>query len=501
MTHRLETPTAERLETELMAPDRWEGRLWIGGSWQEPGGGTIEVREPATGELLAHAGLATAADVSRAGERAAEAQPGWAGTLGADRAAVMRTAGLLLEQHSEEISKWIVRETGSVRLKAQWEIKASFAEFMEAAALATQSSGELLAPNELGQTNLARRLPIGVVGAITPWNSPLVLAMRVLGPALALGNAVVLKPDPQTPVCGGVILARLLEEAGLPPGILQVLPGGASAGEAIVTDERIGMVSFTGSTEAGRRVGALAGARLKKVSLELGGNNAIIVLDDADLEAASSAASFGAFFHQGQICMTAGRHLVAEGVAERYGELLAARARALAVGDPNTDDVSVGPMINPTQVERVDRIVRETVAAGATVLAGATHEGLFYQPTVLDAVTESMPAFAEEIFGPVAPISVFASDDDAIRLANRTAYGLVASVQTTSLSRGLAMAEQLRTGIVHINDQTIADFANVPFGGIGASGNGGRFGAPSNREEFTQWQWVTFREKQKTYTF
>ncbi|MGI8780217.1 MAG: benzaldehyde dehydrogenase [Solirubrobacteraceae bacterium] len=480
---------------------RWQGRVFIGGTWEQPSGGTIEVREPATGELLARAGAASAADVRRAGEHAAEAQPDWARTPGAARAAVMRTAGLLLERQSGEIARWIMRETGSVRRKAQFEIEASFSEFMEAAALATQSQGELLAPTEAGQTNLARRLPIGVVGAITPWNSPLILAMRVLGPALALGNAVVLKPDPQTPVSGGVIVARLLEEAGLPAGVLQVLPGGADVGEAIVTDERIEMVSFTGSTEAGRRVGALAGARLKKVSLELGGNNAIIVLDDADLEAASSAASFGAFFHQGQICMTAGCHLVAEGIAERYGELLAARAGRLAVGDPNTADVAIGPMINDAQVERVDRIVHETVAAGATVLAGATHDGLFYRPTVLDAVTESMPAFAEEIFGPVAPISVFASDDDAIRLANRTAYGLVASVQTTSLSRGLAVAERLRTGIVHINDQTIADVANAPFGGMGHSGNGGRFGSPSNREEFTQWQWLTFREQQKTYTF
>lgn len=487
--------------TQLLDRNWWEGRVFIDGTWQETGGGTTEIREPATGEALGRIGVATPADVSRAAESAARAQRQWAAMLGADRAAVMRKAGLLLEEHSDEISEWILRETGSIRPKAEFEIGLSFNELMEAAALPTQSWGEILAATEVGQTNLARRVPIGVVGVITPWNSPLILAMRALGPALALGNAVVLKPDSQTPVTGGVVVARLFEEAGLPPGVLQVLPGDADVGEAVVTDKLVDMISFTGSTEVGRRVGSLASGRLKKVSLELGGNNAIIVLDDADLEVASSAGSFGAFFHQGQICMTAGRHLVEEGIAREYSELLAERANRLLVGNTYTDDVAIGPMINQRQLERVDRIVRETAAAGAKVLAGGTHEDLFYKPTVLDSVTPSMPAFEEEIFGPVAPITAFSSDEEAIELANRTEYGLVASVQTGSLSRGLAIADRLRTGVVHINDQTIADSANAPFGGTGASGSGGRFGLPSNWDEFTQWQWVTFRDKQKVYPF
>ncbi len=487
--------------TPLLDAAVWEGQIFLDGAWCETDGGAADIIEPATGESLGRAGRARPGDVARAAKAALRAQREWASALPNERAEVMRRAGLLLNEHSADVTEWILRETGSIRPKASFEIDASFAEFMEAAALATRPNGELLAPVEQGQTSIARRVPIGVIGVITPWNSPLILAMRVLGPALALGNAVILKPDPQTPVTGGILLARLFEQAGLPAGVLQVLPGGAEVGEALVTEPGVGMISFTGSTEVGRRVGTLAGAELKKVSLELGGNNAIIILDDADLEVASSAASFGAFFHQGQICMTAGRHLVQASVADKYAELLGRRAEALPVGNTFTQEVAIGPMINSRQVERVDRIVSATLAEGATLVAGGTHDGLFYQPTVLTEVAPTMPAFAEEIFGPVAPITVFADDQAAVELANRTDYGLAAAIQTRSLARGLAIADQLKTGIVHLNDQTIADHPSIPFGGMGASGNGGRFGSPANHDEFTQWQWLTFREKQKAYPF
>jgi benzaldehyde dehydrogenase (NAD) len=486
--------------TGLLEQTEWEGRIYSGG-WTEGSGGRLEVSDKATDEVLAVVGAASPADVRRAVEVARDAQPEWALTPGKERAGVLRRAAALLGEHAEEMTNWIVRETGSIGPKAGWELDYAIERLHATAALCIQPYGELVAPAERGQTSIAQRLPVGVVGQITPWNAPLALALRALAPALALGNAVVLKPDPQTPICGGLLLASILEQAGLPEGLVHVLPGGAETGEAIVTDPLVAMVTFTGSSRVGRRVGQLAGGALKKVSLELGGNNAIIVLDDVDVEAASSAGSFGSFFHQGQICMTAGRHLVHEPVADAYREALARRARALPVGNPHTHEVAIGPMINDRQIERVERIVAETTAAGARILAGGTRDGRYYPATVLDAVAPDTPAFTEEIFGPVAPITTFATDEEAIELANRTEYGLVAAIQTGNPARGLALARRLHAGMIHINDQTIADEPNAPLGGVGASGNGGRFGSMAEWDEFTQWQWVTVRDTPKTYPF
>jgi benzaldehyde dehydrogenase (NAD) len=484
----------------LLEQTEWEGRIYSGG-FTEGSGGRLEVSDKATDEVLAVVGAASPADVRRAAEVARDAQTEWALTPGKERAGVLRRAAALLGERAEEVTSWIVRETGSIGPKAGWELEYAIERLHATAALCIQPYGELVAPAERGQTSIAQRLPVGVVGQITPWNAPLALALRALAPALALGNAVVLKPDPQTPICGGLLLASILEQAGLPEGLVHVLPGGAETGEAIVTDPLVAMVTFTGSSRVGRRVGQLAGGALKKVSLELGGNNAIIVLDDADVEAASSAGSFGSFFHQGQICMTAGRHLVHEPVADAYREALARRARALPVGNPHTDEVAIGPMINDRQLERVERIVAETTAAGARILAGGTRDGRYYPATVLDAVAPDTPAFTEEIFGPVAPITTFASEEEAIELANRTEYGLVAAIQTGNPARGLALARGLHAGMIHINDQTIADEPNAPLGGVGASGNGGRFGSMAEWDEFTQWQWVTIRDTPKTYPF
>jgi benzaldehyde dehydrogenase (NAD) len=325
--------------------------------------------------------------------------------------------------------------------------------------------------------------------------------MRAVAPALALGNSVLLKPDHQTPVYGGALIARLLEEAGLPAGVLEVLPGKADAGQALVADPRVPMISFTGSTRAGKIVAATAAEHVKKVSLELGGNNATIVLADADPEAASSVGAWGSFLHQGQICLTTGRHLVHRRIADEYLDRLAARAARLKVGDPTQDDVQIGPVINATQLANVDRIVRASAEAGAVIRAGGTHENLFYAPTVLADVTPDMPAFTDEIFGPVAPVTVFDSEDEAVALANGTAYGLTASIITAEPFRGWKLAERLRAGMVHVNDTTVNDDPTAPFGGVGASGNGGRYGGQANWEEFTQWQWVTVRDTPPAYPF
>jgi len=347
---------------------------------------------------------------------------------------------------------------------------------------------------------MVRRVPVGVVGAITPWNSPSVLGMRVVAPALALGNAVILKPDPQTPVCGGAVFAAVFKEAGLPDGLLQIVIGDAETGQALITDPNVNMVSFTGSTEVGRIVGAEAGRLLKKVSLELGGNNPLIVLDDADLAAAASAGAYSSFQFQGQVCFATGRHIVHRSVADEYVHLLAQKARRLRTGDPYREDVELGPIVNEQQLKRVDSIVRRSIdSGGARLVEGGTYEGLFYRPTVLADVKLDAPAWTDEIFGPVAPVVTFSSDDEAVELANSSEYGLAAGVYSRSISRGLAIANRIRAGMVHVNDQSINDEATIPFGGMGISGNGGRFGAEANLEAFSQWQWITVRDEAKSF--
>jgi benzaldehyde dehydrogenase (NAD) len=478
----------------------WAGQIYSSG-WTAAQGGTLQTFEPATGEVLAEVGRANKGDVAQAARAASAAQPAWAARTGPERAALIRQAARVLEDNHEEFETWLVREGGAVPGKAAFEVQLVLGELWEAAALPTQPWGHLLPTSEPGRESIARRVPLGVVGVISPWNFPQILSVRAVAPALALGNAVILKPDVQTPVSGGILVARLFEAAGLPEGLLHVLPGDGEAGSALTEDPNVAMIAFTGSTAVGRKVGEAAGRSLKRVSLELGGNNALIVLDDADLEVASSAGAWSAFLHQGQVCMTAGRHIVMAGVAEEYLERLAARAAGLPVGDPNVEQVALGPLINERQLANVDRIVTQTVEAGAVVRAGGTHDKLFYQPTVLAGVTTKMPAFREEIFGPVAPVVVVQDEAEAIAVANDTEYGLVAAIQTGSRDRGRAVADQLRTGIVHVNDQTLNNDAYAPFGGTGASGNGSRFGSQSSWDEFTQWQWLTLRDQPHAFPF
>ncbi|HEY6058211.1 MAG TPA: aldehyde dehydrogenase family protein, partial [Candidatus Limnocylindrales bacterium] len=291
---------------------------WLGpflDVWRPGTGDPLEDTEPATGENLLTLAGSTTDDVARAGAAAAAAQPAWAETSYQERARILRRAADIYDDHREEFGAWTMRETGAVRSKMHHEQNFAYYEIVNAATLPSQPYGSLMPTAQTGRLSMVRRVPVGVVGAITPWNSPTVLGMRVVAPALALGNAVVLKPDPQTPVAGGAIFAAVFAEAGLPEGLLQIVVGGADVGEAIVTDPNVSMVSFTGSTAAGRRVGGLAGSLLKKVSLELGGNNAFVVLDDGDLDAAASAGAFASFQFQGQVCFAAGRHIVHRSVA------------------------------------------------------------------------------------------------------------------------------------------------------------------------------------------
>jgi benzaldehyde dehydrogenase (NAD) len=485
----------------LLDEKTWTGNIFIGGEWRPGRGEAYDVVEPATGDVLGRIGRATPDDVDDAARRAAEAQRSWAATPHPVRAAVLRRAARLWGEHAEEISRWNVREVGAIPPMAGFALHVAEQECYEAASLPSRPYGELL-PSEEPRLSMARRVPAGVVAVIAPFNVPIILAIRSVAPALALGNAVLLKPDPRTAVTGGATLARVFEEAGLPDGLLQVLPGGAEVGEALVTHPLVRVVSFTGSTAAGRRVGALAGEHLKRAHLELGGNSALVVLDDADVEAAVDAASFGSWFHQGQICMTAGRHLVHERIYDEFVSRLAAKADTLPIGDPNRETVVLGPVIDAGQRDKIHSVVTRSASSGARVAAGGRYEELFYSPTVLADVSDDAPAFTEEIFGPVAPVLRFRDADEAVRLATAGEYGLSLGIVTRDVMRGLALADRIPTGIVHINDQTVSDEANSPFGGVAASGTGARFGgAAANVEAFTETRWVTVRDKPPAYPF
>jgi benzaldehyde dehydrogenase (NAD) len=479
----------------------WSGRIYLDGSWVEGSGGTAAVVEPATGDELGQTGRATAEDVRRAAASAVAAQREWASLPHSARAAVLRRAGDLFGSKGDEIADWNIREVGAVRGLAGFSLHVAAEECYSAASMAGAPYGELL-PSEEPRLSMARRVPAGVVGVISPFNVPLILSIRSVAPALALGNAVLLKPDPRTVVTGGVNIVRVLEEAGLPPGVLQLLPGGADVGQALVADPDVRVISFTGSTAAGRAVGEAAGRHLKRAHLELGGNSALVVLEDADVEQAVNLAAWGSFFHQGQICMTTGRHLVHERLYADFVDGLADKAAHLPVGNPHTDDVAIGPVIDAAQRDKIHSLVTATTARGAEARAGAEYDGLFYRPTVLAGVGSDDPAFAEEIFGPVAPVASFASIDEAVRLATVGDYGLSLGIVARDVMKALELADRIPTGIVHINDQTVNDEANAPFGGIGASGTGVRFGgARSNIDAFTETRWVTVRSEPPTYPF
>ena len=280
-----------------------------------------------------------------------------------------------------------------------------------------------------------------------------------------------------------------------------MLPGGADVGEALVTDPLVRVIAFTGSTAAGRKVGSLAAQHLKRVHLELGGNSALIVMDDVDLEKAVSVGAFGSFMHQGQICMTTGRHIVDAKIAGDYASLLAEHANHLPVGDPMSGQVALGPLIDATQRDRVHAMVSESVDAGATLLAGGTFEELFYRPTVLTDVSPSMRVYAEEVFGPVAPVVSYSSLDEAVSMASSSPYGLSLGILSRDGLRALELASRIPSGAIHINDQTVADEATIPFGGTGNSGNGSRMGGRANLEAYTETQWVTAQSELPVYPF
>jgi aldehyde dehydrogenase (NAD+) len=476
--------------------------LYIDGEWI-PGGDRdeIDVMNPATQEGITSVPAATEDDVNRAYEAAAAAQSEWADQPPAKRIGVIQSALDLLDEHRNDILHSLAVESGSASIKA-------YAEWQTAKGITKQSTefpfrvgGEIKDSMIPGKENHVTRIPMGVVGVISPWNFPFNLSMRAVAPALALGNAVVLKPASPTPVTGGLLLAKLFEEAGLPEGLLNVVPGkGSEIGDRMATHPELDVMAFTGSTEVGKHVASLAAENLALPAMELGGNNPHVVTEDADIDAAIDSAVFGSFLHQGQVCISINRHLVHEDVYDEYVEKLTERAEELPIGDPTDRDNVIGPIIDEGARDQILDYIDSTVEEGATLETGGHHDGLFVKPTVLSGATNDMAASCNETFGPTAPVIPFSSDEEAIELANDTEYGLAASVHAGDLGRARDLADAIDVGMVHINDQPINEEPHVPFGGVKGSGIG-RYDGDAIVEELTQEKWISVQRDQRRYPF
>ncbi|WP_020190037.1 aldehyde dehydrogenase family protein [Pseudomonas putida] len=476
----------------------------IAGAWRAGNAGrTMTVTDPYTEETLVEIPMASHRDLDEAYACAAKAQPAWAALGPAARAAVMLRAAQIFDERKEELITWIVRESGSTLVKAHIEWASAKGITLEAASFPNRAHGRLVQSNVPGKENRIYRAPLGVVGVISPWNFPLHLTQRSLAPALALGNAVVVKPASDTPVSGGLLLAKVFEEAGLPPGVLSVVIGsGAEIGDQFVTHRVPAFISFTGSTPIGQHIATLAGSGkyLKHVALELGGNNPFVVLADADLDEAVKAAAFGKFLHQGQICMAINRMIIEAPVYDSFVERFVEHVKTLELGDPSNPHTAIGPVINRKQFaglqQKVDRAVRE----GARLVYAGESKGLVFAPHVFEGVTPEMELYYEEIFGPIASIVKARDAEHAIALANDTEFGLSAAIFTKDAERGAQLARQIHSGMAHVNDITVGDEPHAPFGGEKNSGLG-RFNGDWAIETFTTTQWISVQTTARPYPF
>ncbi|ALX49507.1 MULTISPECIES: aldehyde dehydrogenase family protein [Bacillaceae] len=480
--------------------DRDFSNLYISGEWRKGRSNrTLEDINPYNEELILEIQAGNSDDLNDAYESSQSAQKDWAATLPQFKQQIFEKAANLMTENQEEIIRWLVNESGSTRIKAMVEFQAAYNDIREASTFPLRMNGVITPSKTEGKENRVYREPLGVVGVISPWNFPLHLTMRSVAAALATGNGVVVKPATDTPVTGGLLIASLFEEAGLPGGLLNVVAGrGSEIGDDMVTHPIPRFISFTGSTEVGRHIGELAGKSLKKTALELGGNNVFIMLEDANIEDAVESAVFGKFLHQGQVCIAANRILVP---ASRYNEFVEAfrnKVDKLQVGDPEDPKTNVGPVINEGQLKGILKDINLSVELGAKKVMGGTTEGNILEPTILTEVTNDMPIASNEIFGPVAPIIAFKDVDEAIKIANDSPYGLSGAVHSASLENGVNVARRIHTGMVHVNDQSINDEAHVPFGGEKDSGIG-RFNGDWALEEFTTTRWISVQHKKRNY--
>jgi aldehyde dehydrogenase (NAD+) len=494
------------LHTEAGSPRPYAGfdGQYIDGAWRPGQHGVRELdRDPYSGELLAEIVMADRDDLNAAYQAAERAQVAWAARLPAERAAVMIRALAILEARHAEIVDWLVREAGSTRMKAELEWQSVHAITRESTSFPYRMEGRILPLDEPGKESRVYRRPLGVIGVISPWNFPMYLSQRSVAPALALGNAVVLKPAEDTPVSGGLLIAKVFEEAGLPPGLLNVVIGPINEiGDAFTLHPVPRLISFTGSTRVGRHVGELAvsGPTMKRVALELGGNAPLVVLDDADVGNAVRAAVVGRFLHQGQICMSTNRIIVDAKVHDEFVDRFIAHVRGLQYGDPNDPAVSIGPIINRKQMKAHLAHIEGARSAGARMVAGGNPEGQVLPPHVFVGVHNDMLIAQDEMFGPIAPIIKANGEEEALALANDTQYGLSSAVFTRDRERGVRFALRVHAGMTHVNDHTVDDTPTGPFGVEKNSGLG-RFGGEWIIHEFTREHWITVRHEKTAYPF
>ncbi|WP_404407816.1 aldehyde dehydrogenase family protein [Jeotgalibacillus malaysiensis] len=477
-------------------------KLMINGSWRDGASEKIcTVTNPYNDEVLTTFNYANRDDINEAYEHAEEAQKEWAKVSPYEKIALLERAAQIVQDRKEELVELLVAETGSSQIKASVEVDCCVADIKLAATFPMMMGGEIRPSAIPGKENRVYHNPAGVVGAITPWNWPMHLTMRVVAPAIATGNGVVLKPDHQTPISGGLVIAQIFEEAGLPKGLLNVTVADLEEiGDQFVEHPIPSIISFTGSTAAGRHVGSLAVKNVKKPALELGGNNAFIVLDDADVDQAVAAATFGKFFHSGQICLAINRIIVDRKLYDSFTEKFIAAAKKVKVGNPLESDTIIGPMINSKQVDRALKFVEQSEREGAKVVYRGSVNGNVMEPIILTDVTNDMTIAQNEVFAPVACIIPVDSEEEAIQVANGSLFGLSGAVFSDSLDRGINVAHQIKTGMIHVNDQSVNVEANVPFGGEKLSGIG-RYCGEWAFEEFTTVKWISVQKEPRQFPF
>jgi aldehyde dehydrogenase (NAD+) len=457
--------------------------IWVDGS----AGSTNQDKNPYNNTVLTEISQASLVDLDRAFQSAKTAQVEWAQTSPGARAEIFLKAVSILDARKEEIIGWLINESGSTRIKAGIEWGAVRAGMLEAATMPAAAQGHIIPVDKPGKEARVYKKPVGVVGVISPWNFPFHLSNRSVAPALALGNAVVLKPSNDTPVTGGLLLAKIFEEAGLPAGVLNVVVGSSAViGDAFSRHPVPRVLTFTGSTPVGRHIAKVAGesSLLKRIGLELGGNAPLVVLDDADLEKAVGAALIGRFMHQGQICMSTNRIIVDASLYDTFVEAFSEAVKTVKYGDPNAPDTLVGPLCNDSQLHSVTASIARARQGGFRECVSGPIEGRVVAPHVFADVTNDSDFAQNEIFGPVAPIIKAANEAEALAFANATEFGLSSAVFTRDEARGLAFAQRIEAGMAHINDITIHDYPHVMFGGEKNSGLG-RFNGKWIVEEFT----------------
>ncbi len=476
-------------------------KLFIDGKWvRSSRNSVVDDLNPSTGEIYARVQQAGPDETEQAIAAAHRARDTWGKSLASEREAVLLRAADVLVARTAEIRDVLINESGSTFGKAMFEVSYVIDLLRSAAGDVRHVFGETMPMTQPGQISLTLRRPLGVIAGIAPFNAPFLLAMKKVALALAAGNTFVLKPSEETPVIG-LKIAELLSEAGLPAGALNVIPGPASQiGEKLLTDPRIKMITFTGSTKVGQYLAVEAARNQKKFTLELGGKSPLIVLKDANIDYAVKAAAFGIYFHQGQVCMANSRIIVEAPIYDAFCTAFAAKTATVKVGDPHDPTTVIGPLIRRNQCDFIDGQVEDAVGKGATLLAGGKHTGQFYQPTVLSEITPEMRLYSEESFGPVVSIYKANDSEHALEIANDTAYGLSSAVITNDLQKAFDLSLRLEAGMVHINDCTVSDEPHVPFGGVKNSGSG-REGGRYSMEEMTELKWVTIQMGERQFPF